>query len=765
MSGDHVNERGQHHEPVRAAGGCCGAQSSQHQRETKAQSAPPGSMTLRLRIQEMDCPTEEALLRKALADAPGVAALEFDLMGRVLSIHHHDADPDDLATRVRDLGMTPKALDGEGVDNDSEDDPATTAESFTQRWGKLLTAAALALAAELTGWADITAATWLSPLLALAAIGLVGLPTWRKGWVALRHRSLNINALMSVAVTGALLIGHWSEAAMVMVLFTLAERIEARSLDRARRAIRELLDTAPDNARRQAPNGDWETVSAAAVAVGDVVRVLPGERLPLDGAILRGQPTLDESPITGESLPRDKSPGEAVFAGTINCHGDFDYRTTRPADDTTLARIIHAVEEAQASRAPTQRFIDRFAAIYTPAVLALALLTALAWPLLGGFTSVQGAWLDGIYRALVLLVIACPCALVISTPVTIVSGLSAAARQGILIKGGRFLEQGRRLSWLALDKTGTITQGRPRLTTWSALKEDLSDNPDDTDRARLACQAASLSARSTHPVARAIHDELADDAGEEDIEAFRERPGLGVEGEQQGTSLWLGNRRLLHRHGLESDALEERLAALERQGASVVMLGDATRVLALFVVQDPVRPTSFKAIQTLNRLGVRTLMLSGDNQQAVAAIAAEAGIDEARGELLPEDKLAAIEACTTSGVTGMVGDGINDAPALARADIGFAMGAAGSDVAIETADVALMDDDLGKLPIFLRLSRATRAVLVQNIAIALGLKAVFMVLAFTGQATLWMAVFADMGASLLVVANGLRLLRAGHRSD
>ncbi|MGB8712401.1 MAG: cation-translocating P-type ATPase [Onishia taeanensis] len=725
--------------------------------------APPGSTTLRLRIEEMDCPTEEALLRKGLAEAPGVAALDFDLMGRVLSIHHVDGDPDALAARVRELGMTPQPLDADGATEGSESAP----ESFAARWGKLLIAAALALGAELAGWISPAAATWFSPLLALAAIGLVGLPTWRKGWVALRHRSLNINALMSVAVTGAILIGHWSEAAMVMVLFTLAERIEARSLDRARRAIRDLLDTAPDKARRQAPSGEWETVAAEAVAVGQVIRVLPGERLPLDGEIVRGQPTLDESPITGESLPRDKGPGETVFAGAINRHGDFDYRTTRPSNDTTLARIIHAVEEAQASRAPTQRFIDRFAAYYTPAVLAIAVLTALAWPLLGLITSMQVAWLDGVYRALVLLVIACPCALVISTPVTIVSGLSAAARSGILIKGGRFLEQGRKLSWLALDKTGTLTQGQPRLTHWAALDDDLgdalNDEQDDANRSRLARQAASLAARSTHPVSRAIHGELAAGAGEQDIDAFRERPGMGVEGELEGTSLWLGNRRLLTEHGLASDALEARLETLERQGASVVMLGDTTRVLALFAVQDPLKPTSLAAISRLHELGVRTLMLSGDNRHTVAAIAAEAGIDEARGELLPEDKLAVIEAHSKNGVTGMVGDGINDAPALARADIGFAMGAAGSDVAIETADVALMDDDLGKLPTFLKLSRATRSVLIQNIAIALGLKGIFMALAFTGQATLWMAVFADMGASLLVVANGLRLLRAGHR--
>ncbi|WP_275285809.1 heavy metal translocating P-type ATPase [Halomonas elongata] len=720
-------------------GCCCGG----HPEPRETVTAPADSDTLRLRIQEMDCPTEEALLRKALTSAPGVAALEFDLMGRILSIHHHDADTEALQARVRGLGMTPRPLDG--IDDSADDAP----DGDEPRWGRLILAGILALSAEIAGWTPWPWTGWLSPLLALLAIALVGLPTWRKGWVAIRHRTLNINALMSVAVTGALLIGHWSEAAMVMVLFTLAERIEAGSLERARRAIRDLLDSAPRQARRRTEAGEWETVAAEDVAIGDVVRVLPGERLPLDGEVVRGHPSLDESPITGESLPVDKAPGDSVFAGAINHDGDFDIRTTREASDTTLARIIHAVEQAQASQAPTQRFIDRFAAVYTPAVFALAMLTALAWPWIVG-----GVWLDGIYRALVLLVIACPCALVISTPVTIVSGLSAAARAGILIKGGRFLEQGRHLTWLALDKTGTLTRGEPTLEHWEALDVSSEEGLQD-----LARQASLLAGRSTHPVSAAIQRALSLDSNDGNVDDVRERPGQGIEGRVDGQALWLGNRRLADAQGLIDATLAERIEALERRGASVVALGSSERVLALFTVRDPLKPTSLAAIEALHGLGVKTLMLSGDNRHAVTAIAGEAGIDSARGELLPEDKLAIIEESGRDGVIGMVGDGINDAPALARADIGFSMGAAGSDVAIETADVALMDDDLGKLPAFLRLSRATHSILVQNIVLALGIKAVFMILAFAGQATLWMAVFADLGASLLVIGNGLRLLR------
>lgn len=719
--------------------------------------APEGSETLRLRIDEMDCPTEEAMLRKALGNAPGVATLDFDLMARVLSIHHHDADTDDITRRIKATGMTPQPLDAPGKET-AETRPA-------KGWGKLALAGLLALAAELIDAfvpATSDGVTWiLAPAFALIAIALVGLPTWHKGWLAIRHRTLNINALMSVAVTGALLIGHWAEAAMVMVLFTLAERIEARSLERARHAIRDLLGTAPTRARRQNAAGSWEDVDASEVAIGELVRVRAGERLALDGEIVRGQTTLNEAPITGESLPRDKGPGDLVFAGTLNQLGEMDYRATRQANDTTLARIIHSVEQAQASRAPTQRFIDRFAAIYTPVVFGVAVLTALAWPLL--FT---GDWLDGIYRALVLLVIACPCALVISTPVSVVSGLSAAARAGILIKGGRFLEQGHQLKWLALDKTGTLTRGEPVLNDWVAL-----DATSEDDRSRIAHQAAALAGGSNHPVSLTIHQALtaaAEGKSTPDTEQpqdTREHPGMGISARLNGEALWLGNRRLREAQCPTADMTEvqPRIDSMQQDGASVVMLGNAQQVLGLFAVRDPLRQTSVAAIKALHKEGVKTLMLSGDNSNAVAAIAREAGIDEARGELLPEDKLSAIEERTRQGVTGMVGDGINDAPALARADIGFAMGVAGSDVAIETADVALMDDDLGKLSTFMRFSRATRRVLIQNIVFALGIKAIFMVLAFAGLATLWMAVFADMGASLLVVANGLRLLRLTHR--
>lgn len=545
---------------------------------------------------------------------------------------------------------------------------------------------------------------------------------------------------------------------MVMVLFALAERIEAASLDRARNAVRGLMAMAPEQATVQQADGNWLAVDARTVPVGAMVRLRPGERVALDGRVLRGQSALDQAPITGESVPVDKRAGDMLFAGSINQSGELEYTVTAPANDSTLSRIIHAVEAAQGSRAPTQRFVDQFARVYTPVVFAIALGVAVIPPLLMG-----QAWTAWIYKALVLLVIACPCALVISTPVTIVSGLAAAARRGILIKGGVYLEQGRHLAWLALDKTGTLTHGKPVQTDAALLT-------DDVPHARAI--AASLAARSDHPVSRAVAVAAdADGIARLDVQDFEAVAGQGVRGTIDGVAYCLGNHRLIHDLGACSPALEARLEAIERQGRTIVMLAAMAnprtgkpRALALFGVADTVRDTSRQAIEQLHALGVKTLMLSGDNPHTAQAIGTAVGIDQVRGNQMPQDKadtIAALagQAHTHGGKVGMVGDGINDAPALARADIGFAMGAAGTDTAIETADVALMDDDLRKIPAFVRLSRRTSAILKQNIALALGIKVVFLVLTVMGMGTMWMAVFADMGASLLVVFNGLRLAR------
>ncbi|WP_259463704.1 heavy metal translocating P-type ATPase [Cupriavidus plantarum] len=698
----------------------------------------------------MDCPTEETLIRNKLGGMAGVAALDFNLIQRVLTVHHTLPSPDVVVQAIGTLGMKAEPI----ADAPPGATPEVTPQEAAAPWWPLALAAATALGAEAAEWFGI-ATPWLPAALALATIAISGLGVYRKGWIALRNGNLNINALMSIAVTGAAAIGQWPEAAMVMVLFAIAERIEAASLDRARNAIRGLMAMTPEQAVVLQADGTWQPVAARDVPVGARVRLRPGERVALDGRVVRGQSAFDQAPITGESVPVDKTIGDPLFAGAINQSGEVEYEVTAPASDSTLARIIHAVEAAQGSRAPTQRFVDRFARIYTPAVFAIAVLVAIVPPLITG-----AAWHEWVYKALVLLVIACPCALVISTPVTIVSGLAAAARRGILVKGGVYLEQGRDLAWLALDKTGTLTHGKPAQTDMAVL---VSQSGADAHAV-----AASLAARSDHPVSRAVANAAASDGmAPREVADFEALAGLGVRGRIDGVQYCLGNHRLIHELGACSPALEARLEALERQGKTVVLLAamePRPEALIVFGVADTVRDTSRQAIEELHALGIRTLMLSGDNPHTVAAIGKQVGIDEVRGNQMPGDKADAIAALTdkthtTGRKVAMVGDGINDAPALARADIGFAMGAAGTDTAIETADIALMDDDLRKIPAFVRLSRRTSAILRQNIALALGIKVVFLALTVMGMGTMWMAVFADMGASLLVVFNGLRLTR------
>ncbi|MDO9001837.1 MAG: heavy metal translocating P-type ATPase [Aquabacterium sp.] len=728
----HSHHHAHGHEP------CCGATTVTPVAEGAPLSKGTGTQTP-IRIMQMDCPTEEALLRKKLGGVAGVSGMEFNLMQRVLTVTHEPQAIESILEAIRSLGFTPEVVAGTPSDAKSAPEPV-------KPWRPLALAGVAAVASEAAHWLSLP--SWVAAMLALTAVLACGITTYQKGWVAIRNGNLNINALMSIAVTGALVLGQWPEAAMVMVLFTVAELIEAKSLDRARHAIQGLMQLAPERATVLQADGSWQEVAAKSVALQARVRIKPGERIALDGTIASGRSTVNQAPITGESLPVDKAQGDAVFAGTINESGSFEYLVTATAGDSTLARIIHAVEEAQGARAPTQRFVDQFARVYTPVVFAIALGVAIVPPLLFG-----GTWFDWVYKALVLLVIACPCALVISTPVTIVSGLAAAARQGILIKGGAYLEEGRKLVWLALDKTGTITHGKPVQTDFVAL------NGHGASEVRVL--AASLAGRSDHPVSRALAVAAQQEAiALKNVEGFEALPGRGSKGIIDGQLYHLGNHRLIHEQGRCSAELEARLSALEKQGKTVILLTDEQSVLGLFAVADTVKDSSRQAIAELHALGIKTVMLTGDNAHTASAIAGQVGIDEAHGDMLPEDKLRVIANKIGQGASvGMVGDGINDAPALARADIGFAMGAAGTGTAIETADVALMDDDLRKLPRFVRLSRRTHALLVQNIVLALGIKAVFLVLTLLGLGTMWMAVFADVGASLLVVANGLRLLR------
>jgi Zn2+/Cd2+-exporting ATPase len=710
---------------------------------TKASEMPSKNKAI-YRIENMDCPTEEALIRKKLVSVSGIESLDFNLMQRILTVGHNLNSLDAIESALGSIGMQAVLQSGQTSTKDSSIEPIPKTN-----WWPLAVAGITATLAEIMELLQL-GNQWIVIALVIASIASGGLTTYKKGWIALKNGNLNINALMSIAVTGAMAIGSWPEAAMVMFLFTLAEVIEAKSLDRARNAIRGLLDLTPETATVQQADGSWVLTDVKAIALGALVRVRPGERIALDGILISGNSAVNQAPITGESLPVDKIVGDEVFAGTINQTGSFEYKVTAEATHSTLARIIHAVEAAQGSRAPTQRFVDQFAKIYTPAVFLLAVLVAVLPPLL-----MAQSWQEWIYKALVMLVIACPCALVISTPVTIVSGLAAAARKGILIKGGAFLEAGRSMKVLAVDKTGTLTYGKPAQTDFFALSSN--------DK-HIHEIAISLAARSDHPVSLAIaHANQEQKNDLKTVDSFEAILGRGVKGVIEGNLYYLGNHRLIEELGLCSDDIENRLLPLEQQGKTAVLLTNQTEVLAIIAVADTVRETSKQAIDELHQLGVTTIMLTGDNQHTAKAIGKQVGVDEIMGNLLPEDKLKIIDSRLKKDPNvkvGMVGDGINDAPALARASIGFAMGAAGTDTAIETADVALMDDDLRKIATFIRLSKSTALILTQNIVLALGIKAIFLVLTFTGQATMWMAVFADMGASLLVVANGLRLLRS-----
>lgn len=736
---DHSHKLQPVHKHAHGGDACCSSKAAAPARVQLSEKTSADARLSSFRIEAMDCPTEQTLIQNKLGKLAGVQQLEFNLINRVLGVTHNLPGTEPITDAIKSLGMHAEPLEA-GVD-------APAPAAVKKHWWPLALSGLTALGAEVIHFTS-AAPDWVVAIVALVSILSGGLGTYKKGWIALKNRNLNINALMSIAVTGAILIGQWPEAAMVMFLFTVAELIEARSLDRARNAISGLMQMTPEQATVLQADGNWREQEVKSVDLGARVRVKPGERIALDGAVVSGSSTIDQAPITGESLPVEKTVGDKVFAGTINQAGSLEYTVTAAANNSTLARIIHAVEQAQGARAPTQRFVDQFSKIYTPAVFVFALAVAIIPPLFMG-----AAWFDWIYRALVLLVVACPCALVISTPVTIVSGLAAAARKGILVKGGVYLEGGFKLDYLALDKTGTITHGKPVQTDYLSLEP--------TADATAPAIAAALAGRSDHPVSLAIASAAVDkNFAALTVDNFAALGGRGVKGDINGKTYHLGNHRLVEDLGLCSPQLEEKLFALEKQGKSVVLLLDSAGPLALFAVADTVKETSREAIRQLHELGVKTLMLTGDNVHTAQAIAAQVGIDEARGDLLPTDKLQAIEDLYKQGHrVGMVGDGINDAPALARAEIGFAMAAAGTDTAIETADVALMDDDLRKIPAFISLSRNTASILKQNIALALVIKAIFLAVTFAGLATMWMAVFADMGVSLLVVFNGLRLLR------
>lgn len=730
-------------------------------------------------VEGMHCADEVTALEKKLSPLPGVADLTADIVGRRLRVKHDPGQTSrhQLIEAIGETGMTARATgDGRTI---------TPAEPLWSRHKRVILTATsgavtgIAMLLSLSGYPrEVTIPMYL------AAVVTGGFYIARRGLLAARQFNLDINFLMSVAVLGAMYIGEWAEAAAVTVLFALAELLESWSMDRARNAIRSLMELAPPQAlvRR---NGQEHTLPVEEIHVGDILIIRPGEKIPLDGRVTKGISAINEAPITGESMPVEKREGDDVFAGTINQQGSLEVEVRHLAGDTTLARIIHLVQEAQAQKAPSQRFVDQFSKYYTPAVIAGAILVAIIPPVLMG--EPFNSWL---YRALVLLVISCPCALVISTPVTIVSGLARAAKSGVLIKGGRYLEGIGGLRAIAFDKTGTLTRGTPTVTdiivlgsgftvhgsqeadqgssfmvhgsekdSVPALNSQLS-TLDHTQREVLRI-AAAIEAQSEHHLGHAILQKArALELTWPAVEAFLAQTGRGVQARVEGRTYFLGNHRFAEEVGFCSSDVEAQLAALERQGKTTVILGTDQGAIGLIAIADQLREEVADAFQTLRAAGIHTLvMLTGDNRGTAEAIAQRLGIEEYLADLLPEDKVEKVrELSRRYGTVGMVGDGVNDAPALAAANIGIAMGAAGTDQALETADVALMGDDLTKLPFAIMLGRHAVRVVQQNITISLAIKALFLALALPGYATLWMAVGADMGASLLVIFNGLRLL-------
>jgi Cd2+/Zn2+-exporting ATPase len=604
------------------------------------------------------------------------------------------------------------------------------------------------------GWLKI-GPDWLKTIAFAVATLSGGMLVFPAAWKALLAKRLDMNVLMTVAVAGAWIIGEHGEAAAVVFLFSLSELLESWAATRARRAVQVLLELSPPTATVIGADGTEREVAAADVVIGTEIRIKSGTRVPLDGEVTSGNSSVDQAPITGESVPVDKAPGDSVFAGTVNQEGSLTVRVTKAAGDSTLARIIQLVGEAEEQKPPTQRWVDRFAAIYTPAVFIAAILVAVIPPLLMG-----QAWNPWVYRALVLLVIACPCALVIATPVSIVSGLTALARRGVLVKGGIYLEAVAQLRALAVDKTGTITQGKPEVTTITTVST-LTEND-------ILSHAASINQHSDHPLALAIVAAATSrNLSIASSTHFQSITGQGAKALIAGQQYFIGNHRMAHDAGLCSPEIEKIIAKIEANGQSLTILSRAARperegeVLGIIAIADTLRPEVTEALMLIHQAGIeKIIMLSGDNQRTVSAIAKQAGIDESIGDLMPEQKVDHLKKLVTQYThVGMIGDGVNDAPALAIASVGFAMGAIGSDTAIETADIALMKDDLRKVAEAVFVGRRALRIIRFNITFALIIKAIFLTLAFLGITGLWLAILADTGATLIVIGNSLRLLK------
>ncbi|WP_286762920.1 MULTISPECIES: heavy metal translocating P-type ATPase [Rhodopirellula] len=706
---------------------------------------------MELKILGMDCAEEVALIKRELVPLlGGDERLGFDLLSGRLTVDLDGVDvtSGDVLAAIERTGLRAETWENAQQSPDNQSFWASHQRAIMTAISGAFGGIGLVIHL-LSGGFDEAVAT---PAIVCYLIGILAglylvLP---KAWRALVTLRPDMNLLMSIAVVGAIAIGEWFEGAAVAFLFSLSLLLESWSIGRARRAIASLMDLTPPVAHLRGDSGEVRDVVPAEVPVGSTLMIRPGEKIPLDGEVIVGNSDVNQAPITGESVPVEKLVGSKLFAGTINGDGLLEMRSTKAAEDTTLARIIQMVGDAGSKRAPSEKWVEKFAAVYTPVVMAVALSMLLIPTLLLG-----QPWSVWIYRSLVLLVIACPCALVISTPVSVVASLAAAARNGVLVKGGVFIELPGKLVAIAMDKTGTLTKGAPEVIDVVPMNGH--------DEEELLTRAGALELNSNHPLARAIVDETKKRGMTmPPAESFETIQGKGATGVIDGKTYWLGSHRYLEQRGQETLEVRQQLEAMQEAGQTVVVIGNDEHVCGFITLADAIRDETREAIKTLHQVGIkRIVMLTGDNKGTAKAIGKESGIDEVHAELLPEDKVAEVEELVSRYEhVAMIGDGVNDAPALARASLGLAMGAAGSDAAIETADIALMSDDLSKLPWLIEHSRRTLSVIRQNIWFSLAIKALFVVLTLAGVASLWAAIAADMGASLLVIANGLRLLRS-----
>lgn len=715
------------------------------------------------KIQGMDCAEEVATLKKVLGPlVGGEEFLAFDLLNARLTIQK------DINSEIREAIVRAISKTGMTAIPWGEVGEILKPPFFKEHLRRILTSiSAILTMAAFTSHAishgGVTEAfqignggeTHIFPtvsiVLYLLAVVSGGWFIFPKALMSFRRMSPDMNLLMTIAVIGALSINEWLEAAMVTLLFSLSLLLESWSVERARRATKALLDLAPNNARILNPDGSESQVAANTVSIGTHFIVKPGERVPLDGTVVKGSSEINQAPITGESLPVEKSAGASVFTGTINGNGALEVRCEKTSEHSTLSNIIRLVSEAHAKRAPSEQWVERFAKIYTPSVMALAFLVLVVPPLF-----FFGTWNEWVYRALVLLVIACPCALVISTPVSIVAALAAAARNGVLVKGGKFIEVPARLKSIAFDKTGTITSGKP-----SVVKVVPFNHHSEKELLEIA---AAIEVRGEHPIAQAITSFAhAQGVGITPADDYRAVQGKGATARIKGETYWLGSHRYLEEKREESREVHEQLESLARSGHTVVVVGNETHVCGFIALSDVVRADAKEVIERLRQMGIdHIVMLTGDNRGTADLISQRVGIDRVHSELLPSDKVRRIEELVQSvGSIAMVGDGVNDAPAMARSTLGIAMGVAGSDAAIESSDIALMSDDLKKIPWLIAHSKRTLKIIRQNITFSLSVKMIFVLFTFVGLSSLWGAIAADMGASLLVIFNGLRLLHFG----